>query len=235
MKKMTYFAMLALAGLMVTGCASNQATNPVAEWQENRIMSTQIAAIAANKDATLTITDVTYQSTLSNPVLASPINLLATVSAGLYLQVVKGVDAMAVQQDGRQIYIGVQNDIQNGANRDELFKQMTPEEKSAYDAYAQAIAKVDQDSIMETVVTPLLNQIATESVKVAVLLDQVKNNPVFQALAGFELMKESKNLAADGSALAKQFDDTLAGANLWMQLLQKDKEAKAFMKDYPIE
>ncbi|MGN0857420.1 MAG: hypothetical protein ACI4QJ_08460 [Candidatus Spyradenecus sp.] len=232
MKKMTYFAMLALAGLMVTGCASNQATNPVAEWQENRIMSTQIAA---KKDAPLTITDVTYQSTLSNPALAAPINTFAIVPAGLYQQVVKGVDEMAAQQDGRLIYIGVQNDIQNGANYAELRTQMTPEEKSAYDAYAQAIAKVDQDSIMTTVVTPLLNQIATESVKVAALIDRVRNDPVFQTLAGFELMKESKNLAADGSALAKQFDDTLAGANLWMQLLQKDKEAKAFMKDYPTE
>ena len=232
MKKMTYLAMLALAGLMVTGCASKQVANPVAEWQETRIMSAQIAA---KKGTPLTIADVTYQSTLSNAALAAPVNTFALVPAGLYQQVVKGVDEMAAQQDGRLIYIGVQNDIQNGAKYADLRAQMTAEEKAAYDAYAQAIAKADQDTIMATVVTPLLNQIAAESVKVVALIDRVKNDPAFQALAGFELIKEGKNLAADGSALAKQFDDILAGANLWMQLLQKDKEAKAFMKDYPIE
>ena len=232
MKKMSLLAVLALAGLMMTGCAGNKAGNPVAEWQENRIMAEQIAA---KKNAPLTLTDVTYKSTLSNAALAAPVNAFAVVPAGLYQQVVKGVDEMAAQQDGRLIYIGVQNDVANGAKYADLRAQMTAEEKAAYDAYAQAIAKADQDTIMATVVTPLLNQIAAESVKVVALIDRVKNDPAFQALAGFELIKEGKNLAADGSALTKQFDDTLAGANLWMQLLQKDKEAKAFMKDYPIE
>lgn len=235
MKKKMKIAAVALAGaLTVTGCASSQGGNPVADWQADRSFSTEIADINACAKP-LSVADVTYKSTLENPALAAPINVLATVAAGLYQPVVVGVDKMAAEQDGRLIYLGVQNDVKAGAKVADLVAQMTPEEKAAYDTYAASVKQTDQTSVMNTVVTPLLTQLATESAKVAATVAAVRENPAFQALAGLELMAASKDLAADSNALTQQFADATAGANLWMELLQKDREAKQFMQDYPVE
>lgn len=235
MKKSLSMATVALMGaLAMTGCVSNKSGNPVAEWQADRLFSAEIAEINA-KAKPLSVADVTYKSTLENPALAAPINALATVAAGLYQPVVAGVDKMAAEQDGRLIYLGVQNDVKAGAKVADLVAQMTPEEKAAYDTYAASVKQTDQTSVMNTVVTPLLTQLATESAKVAATVAAVRENPAFKALAGLELMKQGKNLAADADALTQQFADATAGANLWMELLQKDREAKQFMQDYPIE
>lgn len=235
MKKSLGMATVALMGaLTMTGCVSNKGGNPVAEWQAERLFSAEIADINA-KAKPLSVADVTYKSTLTDEALAAPINAVATVAAGLYQQVVTGVDKMAAEQDGRLIYLGVQNDVKAGAKVADLVAQMTSEEKAAYDTYAASVKQTDQTSVMNTVVTPLLTQLATESAKVAATVAAVRENPTFRALAGLELMAASKDLAADGNALTQQFDDATAGANLWMELLQKDREAKQFMQDYPIE
>lgn len=234
MKHVPFFAALALCGVMLVGCASNKGGNPVADWQNDRFMAKEIKAVNDGQKA-LALADVTYKSTMGSDVLAAPINALAPISAALYLQVVKGVDGMAAAQDGRLIYLGVQNDIAAGAKFADLRAQMTAEEKAAYDAYAKSIAKADQDHIISTVVMPLIQQVGVESAKVALVVASIKDSDAFKALAGFEALKEGKNLLADGDALSKQFADTTAGANLWLDLLKKDKEAKAFMKDYPVE
>ena len=225
---------IAMSGLMV-GCAgSKSAGNPVAAWQADRYNATEIAA--ANAAARpVTVDDVIYKSKLEQAALAAPINAFATVPAALYVKVVTEVDQMAAAQDGRAIYIGVQNDIAAGAKWEELKGQMTPEDLKAYQAYEASIKQVDQDSIINSVVMPMLAKLTEESAKVAVIMAQVKEDPAFKALVGFELIKAGKNIAADASALGGQFDDTIAGANLWLDLLKKDKEAKAFMQDYPVE
>lgn len=227
-------AAVAMSGLMV-GCASNSdVENPVAAWQAER---SNAAAIAAANEAArpLTLDDVVYKSTIENPALAAPINALATVPAALYLQVVTEVDQLAAAQDGRLIYMGVQNDIAAGAKWEDLKAQMTPEDLAAYTAYQKSISQVDQQNVIDTIVMPLIAKLTEESAKVAATIAAVKADPAFKALAGFELIKAGKNLAADGSALSGQFADATAGANLWLDLLKKDKAAKEFMQNYPVE
>ena len=241
MKKALFGAMLALAGVMIVGCAGNKVDDPVAAWQAERCNAAEIAA--ANEAARpLTLDDVTYKSTMEQPALAAPINALAVVPATIYLKVVTEVDQMAASQNGRQVYIGVQNDLAAGAKWEDLKAAMMEVKyengKTAYDdyvAYQKSIAQVDQQNIIDTVVMPMIAKLTEESAKVAVTVAAVKDDPAFAALAGFELIKAGKNLATDGEALGAQFADATAGANLWLELLKKDKEAKEFMKNYPVE
>lgn len=241
MKKALFGAMLALAGVMIVGCAGNKVDDPVAAWQAERCNAAEIAA--ANEAARpLTLEDVTYKSTMEQPALAAPINALAVVPATIYLKVVTEVDQMAAAQNGRQVYIGVQNDLAAGAKWEDLKAAMMEVKyengKTAYDdyvAYQKSIAQVDQQNIIDTVVMPMIAKLTEESAKVAVTVTAVKADPAFAALAGFELIKAGKNLATDGEALGAQFADATAGANLWLELLKKDKEAKEFMKNYPVE
>ncbi len=241
MKKALFGAMLALAGVMIVGCAGNKVEDPVAAWQAERCNAAEIAA--ANEAARpLTLDDVTYKSTMEQPALAAPINALAVVPATIYLKVVTEVDQMAAAQNGRQVYIGVQNDLAAGAKWEDLKAAMMEVKyengKTAYDdyvAYQKSIAQVDQQNIIDTVVMPMIAKLTEESAKVAVTVAAVKDDPAFAALAGFELIKAGKNLATDGEALGAQFADATAGANLWLELLKKDKEAKEFMKNYPVE
>lgn len=234
---------IAMSGLMV-GCASSKGPeDPVAAWQADRFKATEIAA--ANEAARpLKMDDVLYKSTLEQEALAAPINALAPVPAAFYLKVVKGVDKMAAEQDGRQIYIGVQNDLAAGAKWEDLKAAMmdpatkNKQGKTAYEsyvAYQKSIAQVDQDKILDTLLMPMLEQLAIESAKVAVVVNKIKEDPAFKVLAGLELMKAGKNLAADGKALGQQFADATAGASLLVDLLKKDKEAKAFGQNYPVE
>ncbi len=228
MKKMMFVAALALAGLTMVGCAGSKA-DPVAEWKESRIMAEQIAA---KQDVVLTLTDVTYQSTLTNPVLAAPINTFAIVPAAAYLKVVTSVDELYAKENGRRIYEGVMTNVKAGEDLAKILAGMPAEDKAAFDEYARWVKKADQDSVINTIVMPMINQIGAEAEKVADVLKNVKSLPEFALLTGFDLLSAGKALAADGDALAQQFSDTLAGANLWLVLLKRDKEAKAFGAEY---
>lgn len=227
MKKMMFVAALALAGLTMVGCAGK--ADPVAKWQGSRIMAEQIAA---KQDVVLTLTDVTYQSKLTNPVLAAPINTFAIVPAAAYLKVVTSVDELYAKDNGRRIYTGVMNEVKAGADLAEILAAMPAEDKAAFDEYASWVKKADQASVINTIVMPMINQIAAEAEKVADVLENVKSLPEFALLTGFDLLSAGKALAADGDALAQQFSDTLAGANLWLDLLKRDMEAKKFGDDY---
>ncbi len=236
MKKCLMMAAVLLGLVVMTGCAGNKPENPVATWQADRIFAEEITAKNTTADK-LTLADVTYKSELSEtqPALAAPINAFATIPATLYLKVVRSVDEMAATQDGRLIYMGVQNDIAAGADAKEILASMPAEDKAAYTAYANMVAKADQESIINDIVLPMIEQITAEGAKVAALITSVQENPALQALAGFELMKANAAIVADGKALGQQFSDATTGANLFLDLLKKDKEAKAFMQDYPVE
>ncbi len=236
MNKMMVIASALVGIAMVTGCSSSKADNPIAEWQNDRAFASEIAAKNAEA-TTLTVTDVTYKSVLSEkmPVVAAPINAFAPIPAALYLKVVTGVDQMAAEQDGRLIYLGVQNDIKNGAKAEDIFASMPAEDKAAYTAYANAIAQVDQDNIINTVVNPMITTIAEEGTKVAAIVVTMREMPEVKALVGIAAAITAKDIAADGAALSAQISDATKGANLWLDLLQKDKEAKAFMQEYPVK
>lgn len=223
-----------LACALFAGCASTGGTNPVADWQKSRIFEDKIESAQA-KAVPLTLDDVTYTSSLKNPVLAAPVNTFALIPAALYLQVVKGVDGLAATQDGRQIYIGVQNDVAAGAKIEALFAKMTPEQKKCYDAYCNYVKATDQESVIRDVIAPLIARLANEAVKVQALVEQLQGSPEFKALAGLEAMRAARDIASDASALSTQFSDATSGANLWLELLKKDAEAKKYMQDYSAE
>ena len=149
-----------LSGLLMTGCASSgEGGNPVTTWQNERAFSETISNAYKNNKA-VTLNDVTYKSQIKSPALAAPVNALSATSAAIYLSVVRGVDKMSAQNEGRQIYIGIENDVKNGANRKELMAQMTPEQKKAYRDYETEIKRVDQEKTLQTVVLPLIQKIA---------------------------------------------------------------------------
>ncbi len=256
MKKALFGAMLALAGVMIVGCASNKVDDPVAAWQAERCNAAEIAA--ANEAARpLTLEDVTYKSTIEIPTLAAPINALAMVSATLYLKVVTEVDQLAANQRGRLLQRDVAEAISMGEIADpstETIKAWivsttekwneTCEEKDKKDpeaewkyyvAYLKAIDQADQESVMNDVVKPLLAKLAEESAKVAATVAIVKSNPEFAALGFSKKTLVARTLSADGLALSTQFADATAGANHWLTLLMDDKKAKDEMKGYSVE
>ena len=201
-----------LSGLLMTGCASSgEGGNPVTTWQNERAFSETISNAYKNNKA-VTLNDVTYKSQIKSPALAAPVNALSATSAAIYLSVVRGVDKMSAQNEGRQIYIGIENDVKNGANRKELMAQMTPEQKKAYRDYETEIKRVDQEKTLQTVVLPLIQKIAQEAQKVADLAQNLKNAPEFRKLAGFAAIKAGKEIVADADALASQISDASEGA-----------------------
>jgi hypothetical protein len=232
MKTIMSFASLALVSLMVAGCASSNkgGDNPVAKWQTNRFKASEIKSLEGSKNLPA-VADVTYKSTLKQPSLAATINAFAVIPAGLYVQVVNGVDEMDASQNGRKLFQAVQNDVSAGKKYNTVIDALSSEEKTAYDTYAKYIANKDQTSIIATI-QQMLTAIANEATKVAPLVQSVKANPEFTKLAGMELMMANKNLVADGDALKQQFDDATSGANLWLKLVQEDKAAKEYMKNY---
>lgn len=235
MKKAMVFATMALVGVAVmTGCASSTSLNSVTAWQESRVFSSEIAA-KTTASQTLTSTDVQYTSVNDNAALAAPINALASASASLYLQVVNGVDGLAAQNAGRQVYAGIQKDVAGGQKVEDLLAKMTTEDKAAYTAYGKAIASEDQEQIINTVATPLLNTIKAESAKVTETLASLKETPELQSLTGSAALQSGAKIAADGKALLNQLSDASTGAKLWIELLMQDKNAKTFMADNPIE
>lgn len=225
-------ALAILAGIFVVGCSGSSDQNPVVAWQTERTFSKEIIKVYEGKKA-LKLDDVTYKSEIKQPALAAPVNVLAASLAAIYLPVVNGVDMMAAQNEGRVIYVGVENDVKAGMNRKELIASMTPEQKAAYNGYLAAIKRQDQTKILQTVVIPLLKKIEKEGQKVAALANELKNNPQFRALAGMEALKAGKAIAADASALSAQVADIGSGLALWQKLLEQDKAAREFMKDYP--
>lgn len=235
MKKAVFAAMLALAGLVIVGCAGSKAENPVAAWQADRICADAIAAKnAAGKP--VTVEDVAYKSTMETPALASAINVIALVPAPMYLKVVTEVDKLNAAAEGRLIYIGIQNDLAAGATWEkDILPNMTAEDITAYNAYKASIAQVNQDSIIKDVVMPMIAQLTAESAKLAAQVDALRKSKEFQALAGFQLAKEGAKLASDAKAIGSMFADATTGANLWLELLKRDAEAKKFMQDYPVK
>lgn len=227
MKQSLMIAVLALAGLATLGGCCTSSGNPVADWQQERMAATQIAA---KKGTPLTLEDVLYKSTLKEEDLAAVVNTFSAVSAGLYVQVVTGVDEMAVSQDGRQLYIGVQNDLAAGAKLEDLKAKMTPEEQAAYAAYEQMVAQEDQAKKIKTIVKPLIEQIKQEGEKLPKMVTQIKDDPKFRSLKGMQMVKESKHLFDDSRALSAQLGDAMTGATLWLQMLEKDYEAKQMGK-----
>lgn len=223
------------AAMLMAGCASSgEDGNPVTTWQSERSFSEAIDKAYKNNRA-VTLKDVTYKSQIKSQALAAPINMLAASSGAIYLSVVRGVDGMYAQNEGRTIYIGIENDVKNGANRNDLMANMTPGQKKAYRDYAAAIKRADQEKTLQTVVIPLIKKIAQEGQKVAALVQKLKNDPEFKKLAGLAAIKAGKEIVADADALSSQIADASKGAVLWQELLEQDKKAKKFMEDYPVE
>ena len=248
---------IAMSGLMV-GCASSKGpVDPVVAWQTERFNATEIAA-ANDAARPLTIEDVLYKSTLEQDALAAPVNAVAMIPAALYLKVVTEVDQLYANHEGRLLSRDVEEAIAMGQIKDVSSKTIKawiaedvkrhnencddkchkPEQKrtlekdwKAYLAYFKSIAQQNQDSLINDVVKPMLAKLAEESVKVAPMVLAIKEDPTFKALAGFELIKANKNLLKDADALTSQFNDTIAGANHWLTLLENDKAAKNTMKN----
>ncbi len=233
MNKMMTIASALVGAIVMTGCASTGG-NPITEWQSERSCAEVIAAKNAAGEA-ITLEDVLHKSDCDQQVIAAGMNTLAVVSAPLYLQVVTAVDQLAASQEGRRIYIGIQQDIEAGAKAEEILAAMPPEDKAAYKAYEASISQVNQESVMNDVVKPLLETLAAETIKASDAIAVMTNDPALKTLAYLELARASKAIGTDSKAITQQLSDATVGAKLWLDLLAKDKEAKAFMADYPVE
>ncbi len=240
MKKVTAFAAMALTALMMTGCASIKESwakateppppdtrDPMTKWVEDRSFAKEIAEKQA-AGATITAEDVFIKPELEY----RPLYQYAASVADLYAPVVNGVHHLTIQSDGRQIYVGVQNDIKNGAKAEEILASMPAEDKAAYTAYAKLVAETDIDAA---------EKYAGEISEKRLVMSAALVNLVKQAKGDLKGLKKMEKITAIGALMAANSDLSAElssindGLTLWQELLAKDKEAKAFMAEYPVE
>ncbi len=240
MKKMMMLAAALLGAVVLSGCASIKESwakateppppdtrDPMTKWVEDRSFAKEIAEKQA-AGATITAEDVFIKPELEY----LPLYQYAASVAELYAPVVNGVHHLAIQSDGRQIYVGVQNDIKNGAKAEEILASMPAEDKAAYTAYAKLVAETDIDAA-EKYAGEISEKRLVMSAALVNLVKQAKDD--LKGLKKMEKMAAISALMAANSALNAELSSINNGLTLWQELLAKDKEAKAFMAEYPVE
>ncbi len=217
MKKMIMLSLVAGLALGITGCASSgkDGENPVVAWKADRAA-------------------VEFKSSVSIPAVAGMINPVGNTLAVPYAVVVSSVDKEYAVNEGRRVYLAVQNDIKAGAKFADIKKNMPKADLDAYVAYQKYAVNRNYDGVMAQI-EKIAKQIADQSVIVAGLLAKAKADPSFKALAGFAAVKEAKNLANDVDTLKSQISSATTGIGLWRGLVNQDKAAREFMKKYPVK
>ncbi len=240
MNKVTMFAAMALSALVMAGCASIKESwakateppppdtrDPMTKWVEDRsfakvIAEKQAANIAITPEDVYVKPDFDY----------APLHQFAAAAAVLYAPVVNGVQHLAVQSNGRQIYVAVQNDIKNGAKAEEILASMPAEDKAAYQEYAKLVAKTDQDA-EEKYAAEISEKQLNMTLALVNLIKEAKKD--LKGLKGMQKAAAIGQLMSAQSDISAELSSVSDGLALWRELLAKDKEAKAFMADYPVE
>lgn len=208
------------AAMLMAGCASDPQKGEYQQWKEERAFSEKISSVYKLQKP-LTLDDVAYKSEIKSPGLAAPVNTLSAGIATIYLTVVNGADKSARVQSGKSLKL-------RGGELNEAQKKLVKE-------YEEFVRRGDQEKIIKTVIIPLAAKLAKEGEKVAQLVNQLKNNPEFRALAGLEALKAGKAIAADADALSSQIADAAQGIKLWRANLESINNQEANGQDEKID
>ena len=243
MKKALFGAMLALAGVMIVGCAGNKAgegMNPVTAWQEERIFADAIKA-KNDKGEPVTIADVQYKSAVGVPAIAAAVDLLAKPLVENYYKVVTEVDQLNAFSDGRNLVYkikGTQDAIakETDPNKkaeiqkryDEFMKELTPAQEQQIADYKKMCSQVDQAQVVESTIMPMLKKMAEEGAKLSVEIALLKDHPAFKSLPGLTAVREGANLMKDADKLGTIVNDTTKGLEVWKELATIDRELRAY-------
>ena len=237
MKKLMMIAgAAALAGAM-TGCClfgggSSSAPvedDPVAKWQNDRFASKAIDALQ-KQNKLPGASDVAVNSSIGVVAAAAIINTFDLPFAANYADIVKKTDEMYFKNlKGSAIYQNVYDAaFDNKTSIDAEAARLSVDDKKVYDeyvAYLKGLKQEDQDATLKMIVD-LLAQFAAGTAQIAGVAEQVKACPEFAALTGFALVKETKNLGSDISAIKDQMASAKKGLELWKMLVELEKKRK---------
>ena len=245
MNKLMMVACAAMAGAMVTGCATTDG-NPVAEWQRDRFMHEQIdAAKKNNASGKVELKDVSYVSCQDEKfrVIGAPFSALGPVVGALYMPVVNGVDQKSIMESGREKAIEMNKLMkreENPLTKEQVFEEWAKNDKpdakpsrEVYEEYMKYVANVDNDETIKLVNDIISRQIPEASQKVAdeltKALQALQNNPPTDA-SGMEILSALGKAKDDAAALGSELADTGVGAKLWLEILMDEKAMKEQMK-----
>lgn len=239
MKSLMWITCAMVSVAMLTGCAAMKESwakataepppdtrDPMTRWVEDCSFA---KVIEQKKAAGQTLSESDLRPEVK--VNYAPLHSLADGAARLYLPVVLGVERLNTQMNGRQVYIGVQNDIAQGAKAESLFASMPAEDKAAYEAYAKLVAETDQQKEIDYA-SKIRNAQLEMTARVVLAVKEAKKD--MKGLKKKEKWAVTAALLASSGSITDMLNSANEGIVLWQELLKKDQEAKAFMADYPI-
>ena len=116
----------------------------------------------------------------------------------------------------------------------EIKAKLTPEQAEMIGQFEAATLKKDFGIVLKKL-AEMGVEIANAGTQAAGLTKALKDSQEFRKLAGMQAMMAGKAITSDVGKLQKQIGATTEGIGLLKQLAEADKNAQAYMKDYPIQ
>ena len=224
-------AAVVMAGsvVMLAGCASSP--------KQAREETDAIQAWASSRPPVETVV-----SSIKAPELASMINTFAPVPGNIYKMTADMVDKDAALDRGRKMHRAFMNDVEataiDGKSKAEAVKEikakLTSEQAAMIGQFEAATLKKDFGIVLKKL-AEMGVEIANAGTQAAGLTKALKDSQAFRKLAGLQALTVGKAITSDVNKLQNQIDATTEGIGLLQQLAEADKEAQAYMKDYPIQ
>lgn len=219
-------AAIAAAAMVIVGCASkpkqsnaghgNQ-TDAVKPWIEQRV--------DANK---------AFASQCTVGSVATAINAIGAPLQLMQRQAYDKVDVAYANAKGRRIWSAIDNDAKNGANKADLYANLSAEDKAAYDAY-QKYCKDQDFGERENLLKAMLPKLAQAGVEIGSLVVMAKKDPNFAKLTGLAMATQVRNVNKDADALQKILADTNKATEFWKALDEQDKRIQEDQKKMEAE
>ena len=203
--------MLALAALATGAAMADEPVDWCRRWQETRCPP------------------ISYRSAVQNPQVAALVTAAQAVPAAVYGFVADGVDRNYAKNEGRRLYLGVQNDVAAGASEAEILASMPPEDRRAYDEYVKLVVSTDYSSVRARL-AQLGEDLATAAAGLAGLIPQAKEQFAASGASFFEMASLLRPLDRDLTAIRAQIADAYAGIKYWIDLVDQDEKAQQHMK-----
>ena len=172
---------------------------------------------------------VSYRSAVSIPQVAALVNAAQAIPAAIYGYVADGVDRNYAKNEGRRIYLGVQNDVAAGASESDVLASMPPADRQAYDEYVKLVVNTDYSSI-RTRLAQFGEDLATAAADLARLAPKAKEQFSAAGVSFLEMPSLLRALDRDVSAIKAQISDAYAGIRYWIDLVDQDEKAQQHMK-----
>jgi len=172
---------------------------------------------------------IPYRSTVENPQVAALINAAQAVPAAVYGFVADGVDRNYAKNEGRRIYIGVQNDIAAGATEGSILAAMPPQDRRAYNEYVRLVVNTDYNSLRARL-AQLGKDLVTAAEGLARILPQARSQFSASGANALQMASMLKPVNRDLAAIKAQIADAQAGIKYWLDLVDQDQKAQEHMK-----